>query len=179
MARLERNANHLDACLPRCFANGGAGWGWLGAFDNYIGVQPGDDVRECRAAQLECEVDHGECGQNFAAFGRGRDRPLHDAVRSRDYAWSCHTGVAQHAHRQDIATIARLLQQSNVPGMKQIEAACDEHEPLPVAFPLAALENQFFQRDDLAQVPCLSLHTQTNRKRGINRMILPCEIRRS
>ena len=108
-----------------------------------------------RPIEFKDAMHSRESGQNFGAFGGRRDGPFHGAGSARNSP--VRRFVAQHANHEDVALRARLFQQTNVAGMKQIEATSHEHDALAVAFPLAALENQLFLRDNLAQFPAPSV----------------------
>src|SRR5580700_488850 len=66
--------------------------------------------------------------------------------------------IAFDSHHDDISERTRLLEQTNVTRMQQVESATREYNTLAVAFPLAASENQFILRNYAAQTFPLPTH---------------------
>ncbi len=80
------------------------------------------------------EVDGGEAVENFGAFGGW--------IHGCGFTGCSDAGVTLHTDHENVAEVARVFEQADVSGMKQIESADGADDPLSVAFPFATLENQ-------------------------------------
>ncbi len=158
MPRLEWNADYFDSCCfsgdykrrtcKRC----------VGAPHNHIGSKPPEQIRERIALDFKHVVYSRKSRQNLSALSRGRNGALHTWKRAIPVCF--HSLVAQHAHDDDVAARMRLFQQTNVPRMKQVEAARHKHDAFALAFPFPALEYDLFLRDDLAQFSAPSVRNR-------------------
>jgi hypothetical protein len=129
------------------------------ADDVNVGSKRGQPIGVAGRIEFECEVDGGKSSENFGTFGGrgdGTGRTLGLVASGAD------DGIAENADHDNLGERVRLLEETNVAGMKEVEGAGGERRLKPLALPCGAKLKQLFARNHLTHFPAPRIESEDN-----------------